>query len=241
VKTARSRWPVATSAAASAKRTATLAPSLWTKWCPIVATLPKVPCGREPVKEDCQKACERKLSGCEHLCRAKCAEECTVNCREVDSMQMSSCGHEVKRICFEARQGLALIRIIKFSVFNCCRCLSGIAADVLRCNAACDADLVCGHKCKGTCKSCHQGRFHVPCKDKSPRELVCGHRYSEKDLNFKTIDGLINSCFELSFSSRYECSLLHPPPCNADISLTCEHGEIKVKCEIKVLHNCKVS
>lgn len=66
----------------------------------------KVPCKRDPVKEDCEEACKRKLAGCEHTCQATCAEECTVNCREVDGMQMSSCGHKVEHFCFETRKGL---------------------------------------------------------------------------------------------------------------------------------------
>lgn len=65
----------------------------------------KVPCGRDPVKEDCEKACDWKLADCKHPCKAKCAEECTVICREVDGVQMSSCGHEVERFCFETQNG----------------------------------------------------------------------------------------------------------------------------------------
>lgn len=68
----------------------------------------KVPCGRDALREDCENECELKVAGCQHPCRAKCAEACTVNCREVDGLQMGSCGHEVKRFCFEARQGNVL-------------------------------------------------------------------------------------------------------------------------------------
>jgi len=74
----------------------------------------KVPCGREPIKDDCQQKCDKKLAGCEHFCKANCADECTVNCREVVEMEKGTCGHEIKRFCFEKRKGLYATNANKF-------------------------------------------------------------------------------------------------------------------------------
>jgi hypothetical protein len=64
----------------------------------------KVPCGRIPVKEDCIEKCSRMLD-CGHDCKAKCFEDCTHNCREVAEMEKGTCGHQIKRFCFEKQKG----------------------------------------------------------------------------------------------------------------------------------------
>ena len=46
-----------------------------------------------------------------------------------------------------------------------------------RCQLPCGALLSCGHRCRGTCGECMQGRIHMPCKEKCGTALVCGHRY----------------------------------------------------------------
>ncbi|XP_059471964.1 uncharacterized protein LOC132194601 isoform X2 [Neocloeon triangulifer] len=139
----------------------------------------KVPCGREATKEDCAEQCKKLLS-CGHACKAKCSEECTPNCREVVEPSVGGCGHKIKTLCLEKTKGLK--------------------ADVMRCTAKCNTVLECGHTCGGTCRTCLQGRFHVPCKQKCTKEFLCGHKFPS------------------------ECS--EPcPPCQKKYHIVCDHNE----------------
>lgn len=201
----------------------------------------KVPCGREPVKADCEEACERKLPGCAHPCRAKCAEECTVNCQVVVGVKIGSCGHEVNLSCFESQKGWpCLLKQIPRPFYYCFVISSGISDDLLKCNAFCDAILVCGHNCSGTCKSCNQGLYHMY------RERTHLPENSFVDIgNMGNIKDIFLSILNYSkkficihiYSTQYECSLLNPPLCSSETTLTCEHGEMKIMCGHNVVHN----
>jgi hypothetical protein len=79
-------------------------PQLVAKVIPNCGHTAKVPCARDPVKEDCPKKCERKLT-CGHDCKALCFQQCTENCREVVEVEKGWCGHEVERFCFEKEKG----------------------------------------------------------------------------------------------------------------------------------------
>ena len=46
------------------------------------------------------------------------------------------------------------------------------------CYVKCKTILECGHRCKGTCGKCFQGRYHTPCAEKCNRVLICGHTCS---------------------------------------------------------------
>ncbi|XP_046388094.1 NFX1-type zinc finger-containing protein 1-like [Ischnura elegans] len=64
---------------------------------------------------------------------------------------------------------------------------------------------MCGHKCKGTCGQCMQGRIHITCKEKCERRLICGH---------KCLAPCSNPC----------------PPCREKCKYRCEHFQCKEKC-----------
>ncbi|XP_065342326.1 NFX1-type zinc finger-containing protein 1-like [Cloeon dipterum] len=147
----------------------------------------KVACGISAARSDCTQQCE-KLLPCGHKCKAKCADECTVNCREVVEMSVGKCGHEIKRFCFEKTQGTIV--------------------DMMRCTVKCGKTLICGHECGGSCKGCHQGRFHEPCKKPCKRELVCGHRCS-------------SNCGAPCIT------------CNGSSTEACEHKKFDLKCATK--------
>ncbi|XP_065342665.1 NFX1-type zinc finger-containing protein 1-like [Cloeon dipterum] len=147
----------------------------------------KVACGRSASKADCTQQCE-KLLACGHKCKARCVEECTVNCREVVGMSVGDCGHEIKRFCFEETRG--------------------IKVDVMRCTAKCRKMLICGHVCGGSCRGCHQGRFHEPCRKPCGRDLVCGHRCNK-------------DCSEPCNS------------CNQKRRVTCDHTTREISCATK--------
>jgi hypothetical protein len=76
----------------------------------------KVPCGREPVKEDCEKACERKLPGCKHPCTAKCAVDCasTKCCVSVGTAK-ASCGHDIENFCHEIQKGILASHLSQYN------------------------------------------------------------------------------------------------------------------------------
>ncbi|XP_059472037.1 NFX1-type zinc finger-containing protein 1-like [Neocloeon triangulifer] len=171
----------------------------------------KVPCGREATKEDCAEQCKKLLS-CGHTCKAKCSEECTPNCREVVELQIGMCGHEIKRLCLEKTKG--------------------IKADVMRCTAKCNTLLECGHACGGTCRTCHQGRFHVPCKQKCFKELICGHRcpsQCSEPCPPCTQKSSISCAHE---TQEFPCGM-NKSICKKKCSVKCEHGKCTNQCEMK--------
>ena len=51
--------------------------------------------------------------------------------------------------------------------------VQAIAAVTVCCG--CRQELLCGHRCQGTCGQCKMGRLHVPCQQPCRKVLVCGH------------------------------------------------------------------
>ena len=112
-------------------------------------------CGHEKTMEcsveadtvECKESCTELLS-CGHKCRGICGKPCIQECSEMVKRSDWSCGHKVTVEC---------------------------SATPKACYIKCDASLLCGHPCTGTCGECYQGRFHVPCKETCGKTLLCGH------------------------------------------------------------------
>jgi hypothetical protein len=134
------------------------------------------PCYYEPSRTDCKENCSLKLK-CGHTCKQNCSNvNCESKpCEEFVEPSLGLCGHLVDRRCFEKIQGL-LIRIQFWHVLNWTKCWLGLPVDISKCTHPCNSQLLCGHFCSGTCSTCHQGRFHVPCRQKCGRLQICGHR-----------------------------------------------------------------
>ncbi|XP_071505637.1 NFX1-type zinc finger-containing protein 1-like [Diadema antillarum] len=124
------------------------------------AVLKKLPCGhikkvkcwRNPEDIACTSECLKVLP-CGHKCRQKCWMPCTEKCEERITREDWPCKHKV--------------------TVKCCDKSSA-------CYIKCDATLLCGHSCKGTCGECKRGRFHLPCTETCERMLICGHKCSQK-------------------------------------------------------------
>ncbi|XP_022092100.1 NFX1-type zinc finger-containing protein 1-like isoform X2 [Acanthaster planci] len=119
----------------------------------------------------CHRSCEKTLP-CGHKCPNKCSEPCaglfipvvphgstqqgkqTPRARcEVDSTKALACGHSTRRMpCWKAER-----------------------AAKMPCREPCRDELVCGHKCAGTCHDCNQGTLHKPCAKVCNKQLICGH------------------------------------------------------------------
>ncbi|XP_072169022.1 NFX1-type zinc finger-containing protein 1-like [Diadema setosum] len=112
----------------------------------------KVKCWRDPKDILCTSEC-LKILPCGHKCRGKCGKPCTEKCEEMITRDDWPCKHTVTVKC----------------------CDKPIA-----CYVKCDATLLCGHSCKGSCGECNRGRFHLPCTETCERMLICGHKCSQK-------------------------------------------------------------
>lgn len=113
---------------------------------------------------------------CGHKCKKSCGERCTYECREL-VQKMLPCGHEAQTECFRSPDD-----------------------HMTRCRIPCGKELSCGHICQGTCGLCHQGRLHIPCKEKCTRTLLCSHQCSSKNC-------------------AMDC-----PPCGKKCPSSCPHG-----------------
>ncbi|GBL83945.1 NFX1-type zinc finger-containing protein 1 [Araneus ventricosus] len=113
----------------------------------------QVPCHRLKKVTPCTEPCE-KLLPCGHQCRRNCGEPCTEECFVKVPITSSVCSHEVNIECSRSKD-LELM--------------------MMKCQEPCGAELPCGHKCKGKCGNCYQGRLHVICMEPCTRILICGH------------------------------------------------------------------
>uniref|UniRef100_A0AAY5KHR1 RZ-type domain-containing protein n=1 Tax=Esox lucius TaxID=8010 RepID=A0AAY5KHR1_ESOLU len=113
-----------------------------------------VPCHQDPETFVCQEPCEKKLT-CGHQCASVCGESCTTACMETVTLKLK-CGHQQQ-----------------------CPCHYKTSMTLPECTATCRQTLKCGHPCPGSCRRCHQGRFHVACSHRCSRLLVCSHECQE--------------------------------------------------------------
>ncbi|XP_046388092.1 NFX1-type zinc finger-containing protein 1-like [Ischnura elegans] len=148
----------------------------------------RVNCCDVPVRSLCREKCMKVLS-CGHTCSSTCGIPCDVKrCVYLSTRKAQArCGHEVQLYCQEIDE------------------VSNPDTLMLRCQEPCAKILMCGHKCKGTCGQCMQGRIHITCKEKCERRLICGH---------KCLAPCSNPC----------------PPCREKCKYRCEHFQCKEKC-----------
>ena len=142
----------------------------------------QVPCYQDPTEFVCQERCQKVLQ-CGHTCTKKCGEKCVNECRVLVTRDWP-CGHTGQAECYVTKENHSLLR---------------------KCKAKCNELLECGHRCTGTCGTCHQGRLHKKCLAKYDRELLCSHLCSDK---------CAQNC----------------PPCPKKCIFACAHGPCGNKC-----------
>ena len=142
----------------------------------------QVPCYQDPAEFVCQERCQKVLQ-CGHTCAKKCGEKCVNECRVLVTRDWP-CGHTGQAECYVTKENHSLLR---------------------KCKAECNELLECGHRCTGTCGTCHQGRLHKKCSAKCDRELLCSHLCSDK---------CAQNC----------------PPCPKKCIFACSHGPCGNKC-----------
>ncbi|GIY60265.1 NFX1-type zinc finger-containing protein 1 [Caerostris darwini] len=102
----------------------------------------------------CTEPCEKILS-CGHLCQRTCNAPCTTKCSWKVDVVSDICGHMVEVECYNSSNSEYISKL---------------------CKKPCGVKLSCGHSCRGTCSTCHQGKLHVTCNQICKRTLICGHK-----------------------------------------------------------------
>ncbi|GFO32608.1 nfx1-type Zinc finger-containing protein 1-like [Plakobranchus ocellatus] len=112
-----------------------------------------VPCHLPAENATCSQRCETILDDCEHQCSGQCGH-CKLNSKHQLCKRrvhyMWPCGHLEQVRCHQK-------------------------PDLFPCPHPCEAVLECGHKCRGTCGYCLQGKVHIACGSKCGKMLPCGH------------------------------------------------------------------
>ena len=127
----------------------------------------------------CKEPCSRILP-CGHSCKEACGHTCTEKCESLVLKKWDPCGH-VKTVPCQTDPRKS------------------------PCPRKCTDLLSCGHKCKGTCGKCRNGKLHQACSHPCKRTLVCGHECQEP-------------CTK-------EC-----PPCQQQCENRCVHSKCQGKC-----------
>ena len=196
-------------------------------------------------KYPCQKECRKPLCENNHPCPLRCFQHCEPclemvpkvipNCMHIQEVPCSinpanfvckeecykelKCGHKVLGACGEEYTKPCSIFVEKklpcdhYAQLECSR-----PPEKYYCKIKCNAELKCGHICKGTCGRCNQGRLHIPCTEKCTRVLLCGHPCSSENC--------ANDC----------------PPCKEQCPAGCVHGKCGHECKdpcIKCAEPCK--
>ena len=104
--------------------------------------------------------------------------------------------------------------------------------DLKECPIECDAVLLCGHQCCGSCLRCHQGRLHKPCMFHA-NKLLCGHQ---------TMVSCVSSISQPYPKCSYRCKRYCPhtqcshkcqdacKPCHKPCTWRCQHYKCTRKC-----------
>ena len=157
----------------------------------------------------CMKACDKPKCDGGHKCSKRChyGTECG-DCMVRVGKVLPQCGHEQLVPCSIIADSFycnyLMERTLVCGHVKKLFCHIKSTVDV-KCNEPCQVDLDCGHRCRGNCTDCYQGRIHKRCQQKCERVLVCSHICKEY-------------CSE-------DC-----PPCSQACNITCLHSKCPRYC-----------
>ncbi|PAA76165.1 hypothetical protein BOX15_Mlig008686g1 [Macrostomum lignano] len=203
----------------------------------------KMPCPKScskghPCPKRCHEQCKctvrepKRIPKCGHTQMVECwmpAEKFT--CQEPCTLVLD-CGHLCSRKCGEPHSYQCLARVERRLP---CQHMASIACSenselFSRCQQPCGAELACGHRCKGRCGLCNQGRLHVPCREPCERVLVCGHVCRSSTCH-QACPPCQQEC--LNACRHNKCRMLCGDacvPCNQPCDNRCPHGRCTRKC-----------
>ena len=119
-----------------------------------------VPCGKKASDFDCYVLVHHKLP---------CGHSKGIECYRIQRISRQ------QKMCLLDSEKCHVTVQKKFSGCNHVVDLQCSDKDIEQCPVKCDAILLCGHQCCGTCHECHQGRLHKPCMFHA-NKLLCGHQ-----------------------------------------------------------------
>ncbi|XP_040289644.1 NFX1-type zinc finger-containing protein 1-like isoform X1 [Bufo bufo] len=174
---------------------------------PVCGHIQDVPCSVHPEKLGCKLPCSKILE-CGHKCVRLCSQVCTINCPEKVTVKLT-CGHTVKTLCYMKSE----VELLDTK---------------LKCHVKCEEKLDCGHNCPGSCSSCEERGFHLPCSKPCGIWLFCSHNCEEKcDASCFCIRSCEKSCFHgiCSMKCSEPCT-----PCTQPCGWGCAHTKCKKLC-----------
>ncbi|CAF4654475.1 unnamed protein product [Rotaria sp. Silwood1] len=190
----------------------------------------------------CQKSCLKKYDDCEHQCQKKChSTTICLPCSETIQLKMPNCEHTSDIVCFMRKTNQLECGVLvpyKCSLghqvqVRCCDLRNKELRDRL-CTHLCDFTLECGHRCKGTCSTCLQNRFHRPCDQEELIVYTCGHSRQQRchELGPRCEQQYIKQCDhddEPRISTRInECVIYQ---CNRYCQYKCKHFRCGQRCK----------
>jgi len=191
--------------------------------CGHIISRKKIPCSKPDSDFKCRSRCE-KLS-CGHNCSLMCFEDCNSGiCNEPCSKRLA-CLHTCNLKCSQPC-GEALCKEPVLQKCNDCKkqfrgpCHEANELDN-SCTNPCNRELLCGHKCSGTCGQCRHGTLHVDCQIMCDRQLFCGHICKGRKRKKRTvIEMSVKNALEIQFSKQ-------PKPAASEIASVADQLQLE--------------
>ncbi|CAL8071440.1 unnamed protein product [Orchesella dallaii] len=167
---------------------------------------------------DCEMSIKTAVPECKrgHMIVKKCSAKFPEYCNSmVVPATPSSCGHKVRVPCHEAD------RLTANQISEHCE---------VQCEANFFGNGECGHICEGSCRKCYQGRFHMRCGAACDKTLICGHMCPSpcSMICNPCIFECYNSCEHRS--CPYECGVPCELTCDEPCTYRCDHSACTKKC-----------
>ncbi|KAF2732002.1 hypothetical protein EJ04DRAFT_544890 [Polyplosphaeria fusca] len=197
----------------------------------------------------CLEPCPRLRSGCKHLCRKVCGDDCDPQCNEIlyGKNLTLPCGHVVENLrCWEFQhQDSILCKVLvekkapKCGHIAMVNCHINIQSDEYLCQADCGGQLKCGHLCNSSCWQCGsprgspQDRKHKQCTRLCERPYThCSHTCGKQCHGGTPCQPCSQRCTVAC--SHSQCNLPCAEPCvpcaKEHCSSRCPHSQCSMPC-----------
>ncbi|EFR02412.1 NFX1-type zinc finger-containing protein 1 [Nannizzia gypsea CBS 118893] len=163
----------------------------------------------------CPQPCQRLHSPCNHGCQKQtCGEDCGRCMIRINNVLLP-CGHSKDGVSCYRTQDVGSIQCstrVQKQVAGCNHvvevpCFRDVSSKAFLCPTACEASLLCGHRCPGSCGKCHNNE-HQKCKK------ICGRRF-----------GTCNHTCPRTCHDGTDCG-----PCLAPCEVKCSHSQCTLRC-----------